>query len=205
MIIRKPAQMSNAKSMNNNKRRREIQNLIYMLGSAVVLAFVIVVGLAYYCESSGDPLRSLLVSPKTLQKISSSDKSEKTAPYVFNDIEFLQADLYGKRWGHYTVTLDKYTAFYKKIASLRSLQNVANDLAQSFEQSTPSTLTIHFHSSDNETSFQRVQFLYHEDVFRVLLRPAIAKGGVEEEWVYFRYPGIYQMALEFFSPNAQQT
>jgi len=188
-----------------NKPRKEVQNLILMLSSAVMIAFIVVVGLVYYFGSSGTYLlRDVLISPDALKRISFTDynpDSGDQSRFVFNKIEFVRAESRGKGWGRYAVSKQSYEAFYKLISNERSIPQISNEMILQFDRIVPSTLTIFIQARDNEgraqdgTIFQQVEFLDKEDVFRVKMRDS------KDTWVYFRYPGIYNKVVELFAPS----
>ncbi len=188
-----------------NKPRKEVQNLILMLSSAVFLAFLIVVGLVYYFGSSGTYLlRDVLISPDALKRISFSDYDQETgerSPFVFNKIEFIRAESRGREWGRYAVSKESYEEFYNLVSHERSIPQVSDQMIEQFETIVPSTLTIFVQARDNKGTrengfiFQRVEFLDREDVFRVQMRDS------QGSWIYFSYPGIYNKVVELFAPT----
>lgn len=189
--------------------RHEIRNLLLMLSTSFFVAFIFVVGLVYYFGSSGTYLmRDILVSPEALKTVLSSE-GVKDEMYVFNKIEFIQADKQGKEWGRFSVSWESYAAFYRDVASQRSLPVVTDEIIAQFEQTTLSTLTIFVRSRDNAASesmnspmiFQQVQFLDESDLFRVQLRSFDHRNAPVEEWAYFRKAGIYQKADKLFTPK----
>ncbi|MCH9628042.1 MAG: hypothetical protein S4CHLAM2_16920 [Chlamydiales bacterium] len=176
---------------------KEVQNLILMLSSGVFVAFLVIAALLYFYGSSGTYLvRSILISPDALEHISFGSE-EGSSRFVFNKIEFVRAESLGKGWGRYAVSKQSYAAFYKLIAGERSLPHLSDEMIRGFETVAPSTLTIFVQPRDtgkNDALFQEVEFLDREDVFRIKMRDE------EETWVYFRYPEIYNRAIELFAP-----
>lgn len=187
------------------KPRKEVQNLILMLSSAVFVAFVAVVGLVYYFGSSGTYLlRDILISPDAIQRISFTDYNPETgerAPFIFNKIEFIRAESRGREWGRYAVSKQSYEEFYNIVSYERSIPRISDATVEQFEIIVPSTLTIFVQARDNKGTqengfiFQRVEFLDNEDVFRVQMRDD------QGTWVYFSYPGIYNKIVELFAPT----
>jgi hypothetical protein len=186
------------------KPRKEVQNLILMLSSAVFVAFVAVVGLVYYFGSSGTYLlRDILISPDAIQRISFTDYNPETgerAPFIFNKIEFIRAESRGREWGRYAVSKQSYEEFYNIVSYERSIPRISDAMVEQFEIIVPSTLTIFVQARDNKGTqetgfiFQKVEFLDNEDVFRVQMRDS------QGTWVYFSYPGIYNKIVELFAP-----
>lgn len=188
------------------KERREVQNLILMFSSAVFVAFLVVVGVVYYFGSSGTYLlRNILVSPETLEKVSFKDYDPQTGKqgrFVFNKIEFVRAGMQGREWGRFAVSKQSYAEFYRRVSSQRSIPMLTDEIVAQFEQIAPSTLTIFARMGENgETIFQQVQFLDQGDLFRVQLRHPIERRSPRDEWIYFRYPGIYQEVVKLFAPT----
>ena len=159
------------------------------------MAFLVVTALVYYFGSSGTYLlRTILISPEVLEKVSFTRSDSK---FVFNKIEFVRAHSQGKGWGRFGVSVQSYAEFYKKVANERSLPVLTDEMLQQFKWITPSTLTISVRARDAEAIFQQVQFLDQGDIFRVQLH----RDRQQEEWVYFSYPGIYKIVTELFSPE----
>lgn len=162
------------------KERREVRNLILMLSSALFIVFVVVVGLVYYFGSSGTYLlRNVLISPEALER-------------VFFD---------GKGASKKAVSPQSYAAFYELVASERSLPHVTDGIVAQFDQIVPSTLTI-FRARDNSEKgdmvFQQIQFIDNGDLYRVQLRSLNQDKPIQEEWIYFRTPGIYKKVFKLF-------
>jgi hypothetical protein len=188
-----------------NNPRKEVQNLILMLSSAVFIAFIAVVALVYYFGSSGTHLlRDILISPDALKQISFTDydsDSGDRSSFIFNKIEFTRAESSGKEWGRYGVSKQSYEEFYNLVSHERSIPKISDMMIEQFNQIVPSTLTIFVQARDNKGTrengfiFQRIEFLDNEDVFRVQMRDS------QESWVYFSYPGIYNKVIELFAPT----
>jgi hypothetical protein len=190
------------------KTRREVRNLILMLSSAVFVAFIAVVGAVYYLGASGTyRLRDVLASPRTLENISFAD-SKSTASgresFVFNKIEFVSADMHGRNWGRFAVSLESYAAFYDRVSHERSVPIVTEDMIAQFSRIVPSTLTIFVTEKGYENIFQQVQFIDGGDFFRVQLRSFAQPGEWSEMWIYFLHPGIYKEITELFAPTLIQ-
>ena len=192
--------------------RREVRNLIAMLGSSVVVAFIVVIGLVYYFGSSGTYLlRNVLVSPEALERISFETNTGRQQRFVFNKIEFTLADASGKGWGRYAVSKRAYADFYDDVEDLRSLPQLTDEIIAQFRTIAPSTLVIFVQAKDNMGSgkdgvmFQRIEFIDQGDIFRLQLRhEQYEEGAQKEEWVYFRAPGIYQRVVNLFAPTSSK-
>jgi hypothetical protein len=165
------------------KERMEVRNLILMFSSAVFIAFIAVVGLIYFFGSGTYLSRSILVAPQALEKVTSS-----------NQIEFIHYNVHGKGWSRFAVSLPAYAAFYDLLWSERSVAVVTDGMVSQFREMTPSTLTIFVNEREpSQSIFQQVQFIEGSDIFRIQLRKS------QEQWVYFRYPGIYRHAMKLFT------
>lgn len=190
------------------KDRREVRNLILMLSSAVFVAFLTVLGLVFYFGSSGTYLlRNILIEPRTLEKISFSDRHPATGQqrgFIFNKIEFERVDKEGRGWGRFAVSLEGYATFYREISNERSLPVVTDEVVDQFRRIAPSSLIIFAQDSvkseERKVIFQQIQLIDGGDIFRVQLHDPASS---QEEWVYFRYPGIYKKAVDLFVPDAK--
>ncbi len=194
--------------------RHEVRNLILMFGSGILAAFLVIILFVYYFGSSGTYLlQNILISPAALEGVSFSDRDHpsKKARFVFNKIEFVRAQSSGREWGRYAVSPESYAVFYKKVDKERSIPLITDEIIQQFEWIVPSTLTIFVSAPDNlgsaskSTIFQRIEFLDQDDVFRVQHASDRRDGASKQEWVYFRYPGIYNIILELFAPPLNYT
>lgn len=169
-----------------------------LLGSSVIVAILIVVGFVYYRGASGTHLlKNILVSPKTIEQISSQRKSS----FIFDKIEFVRADASGKSWGRYAVNLQSYGKFFRMVENERSIPRLTDEMIRQFERSPFSTLTIYLRPSRQNAAvfLQQVQFVDTGALFRVQ-----RNIDDKEEWVYFSHPRIYQKVLELFSPTQQK-
>lgn len=193
--------------MFTKKNRIEARSLILILSSAVFIAFVAVVGWIYYFGSSGTYLlHDVLISPETLERSSFASYEAPTkgvVPYTFDKIEFVT----GKKRGltPIIVTPQAYSTFYKWVAGERSLPVITEEMKGSFNLS-PDSLTIFvrlYGNSAAERVFQQIQFIEASDLFRI--QPLSFRQSVSStdnhlgEWIYFRYPGIYEHVLELFA------
>lgn len=198
-----------------NKERQEARNLILLLSSATFIAFLVVVGLVYYFSASGTYLlRDILVSPQTLEKNTFSDYNPQThrpGKFIYSKMEFVQSDKHGKGWERYLITLKQYARFHELVNNERSVPVVTKGMLDQFQTITPSILTIFVQGgggeelSSNGKIFQQVQFLEGNDIFRVQFHPLQKTGSTQEEWLYFRYPGIYEQAVEIFVPKKEKS
>jgi hypothetical protein len=159
----------------------EVRNIILILSSLCFIAFLLVVGAIYYFTAANTyPLKQVLFKPTEL--------NEQTL------IEFTVGE---KRFG---VGLSTYKAFYNRIASERSVPLVTSEMEASFQKQPPSSLVIQKeHTGDktktsDESPRQELQFSESGDLFRIKSDRQQKNG-----WLYFRYPGIYQQANEFFA------
>lgn len=188
------------------RERREARNLILLLSSASFIAFVAVVAVVSYFGSEGTYLlRNILVSPQTLERNAFTDYEPSTRPprkLKFTKMEFVRADKHGKGWGRFLVSRQAYEAFYKLVYRERSLPVVTEAMLKQFNTAAPSTLTIFVEGLEaGETVFQQVQFLEGNELFRVQFHPLTRTRDAPEHWIYFRYPGIYDHAVELFAPS----
>ncbi|MFZ0564969.1 MAG: hypothetical protein WAM28_02090 [Chlamydiales bacterium] len=186
--------------------KREVRNLILMLGSGVCAAFLITVIIVYYFGSSGTYLlRNILVDPNVVME-EASFKSKRT-PFIFNKIDFVHEQSEKGKKEQFSVSAKNYTHFYSKVAKAKSLPALTEETVKQFEWIPSSTLILfvrsrdHLELNEEETVFQQIQFLDQGDIFRVQLPKNCNNDSHEEEWVYFSYPGIYKEVMELFAPT----
>jgi hypothetical protein len=191
------------------KERREVRNLLFLVTCASGFALLTVAALIYFwAPSKGYLARSILIAPETLVTQSfieyRSLRESKTA-FVFNKIEFTHKENKANGWGRFVVPLQAYKDFYLLIFSEKSISELTEEIVAQFTLSVPSSLTIVLKPEDQETFYhggkicQQIQFAGRGGLFRVQMHPSQSSDVPTEEWVYFRYPGIYEQAVKLFA------
>jgi hypothetical protein len=186
------------------ERNRDIQNILAVLGSAVLCAGLLALFFLYFYGPSGRYLAGrTILDPAIIDKINDEDKHPRQKVHViFDHIEFSYFDPQGIM-RHQTVPLKDYQQFYYLIASEKSLDSVTDKIIDFFLKSHPTVLTMSIRTIEGSEKlttkiFQIVQFV-QEDYFRVQLHDKNEEG----EWAYFYQPHLYHKVMHLFtqSPN----
>lgn len=184
--------------MNENRKNRDIRNLLFVLTAGVGGAGLLAALFLYYYNPSGQYLASYtMLDPKIMEEIDYQDHHPvqgKKVHFFFDHIEFSYLDSHHTPKKNSHVSLEDYQKFYDRVASEKSLLNIRQQVQDLFSQSPSSLLTIVMRTNagaHDETTkiFQVVQFV-PEDYFRVQLH---AKN--EGEWAYFYQKGIYTQTI----------
>jgi hypothetical protein len=187
--------------MAEKRRNRDIQNILTVLGSAVICAGLLALVFLYYYGPSGHYLAgNTLLDPTIIGQIHYQDEHSRTGKkvrFVFDHIEFSYFDSQKGQLHVSPIPLEAYQKFYKMVAFVKSLEEI-KDVEKLFLQSHPTLLTIRMRTKEGFEGmatrvFQVVQFAA-EDYFRVQLH-----GKNEGEWAYFYWPDIYQEIIHLFT------
>lgn len=185
-------------------RNRDIQNLLSVLGAAVICAGLLALVFLYYYGSSGRYLAgNTLLDPAIMEQINAQDQHSRTKKkihFAFDRIEFFYFDPQKGQMRTHAISVETYQNFYKMVAAEKSLEDEVRDIQDFFVNSHPSVLTINMRTigkSENSTNqiFQIVQFV-QENYFRVQLHEK-----KEGEWAYFYRPGLYQDIMQLFTQS----
>jgi hypothetical protein len=188
--------------MAERRRNRDIQNILAVLGAAVICAALLASLFLYYYGPSGRYLAgNTLLDPSIMDQINYQDQHPRTGKkvhFAFDRIEFSYFDLQNRQMRIFPIPIDSYQKFYKQVASEKSLLEVTQKIQSLFFQSHPALLTVSMRSKEGSESgtpkvFQVVQFI-SEDYFRVQLHEKN-----EGEWAYFYRPGLYQEIMRLFT------
>lgn len=185
-------------------RNRDIQNILAVLGTAIICAVLLASFFIYYYGPSGRYLAgNTLLDPAIIKQINYQDKHPRTGRnvhFIFDHMEFSYFDSQ-KGPLRQKVSLDNYQKFYNLVAAEKSLIEVTERIKELFFKTHQTVLTISMRTaegSDVMTTkiFQVVQFV-QEDYFRVQLHE-----GQAQEWAYFYLPHLYQDVMQLFTQSS---
>lgn len=184
----------------------EIRKLITVLSSAIIAAFLLSFFFVYNYGPSGRYLvKNALLSPELTTTLSYNDINHKTggsSRFVFDSIEFSNADSYSKQQRQLKITPEQYAQFYQLVSSDKSLQNSTEDLLALFGKGIAASLVIKVntenHAAWQEESrvFQEVDFTKEGNYYRISLHDE--KMG---KWIYFYHPNIFAKVTDLFIPK----
>jgi hypothetical protein len=180
---------------NKMTPRKEARNLLIMLGSAFFIAFVSIILLVRCYGASGTHnLGNLLVSPEQLQNDFTQTK-KKNPSFLTHQAEFILRDRFGKNWARYPVTAESYEIFFHEVKNENSIPKPDEMEMHLFEKNAPSALIFLFSPRQgNKNSIREIQFLEGSDLYRVHF-----ENDSSSEWIYFRYPGIFDFVTRTFA------
>ena len=152
--------------------KQSISTLIVMLTISFFVAFLIVIVLVVKYSSPGSyKCQELLLSPKAFNEKVFTYKTPKNGRRQKIRLKKMQ---FISPTGRYQVNAQAYKQFYSSIKKVKSISQVSSTIADQFNTTMPSTLTIFVYSGDNETGesrvFQQIEFLESSDFFRILVQ-----------------------------------
>lgn len=184
----------------NPASKSEIRNLLAVILSGVLCAFILAGFMLYYYGPTGHYFaRNVLLSPSLIMKLNfqeTNPKSGEVSRFVFDGIEFSYYDNSKKAWKQTAVSPAAYEKFYELISQDVSLEIAGQDIPNLFLKGNAARLTLKVKKESKVESsriFQEVFFANEGDYYRVELRE---QGYVQGELAYFYHPGIYQEALK---------
>lgn len=189
---------------NQNSSRTDIRNLLIVILSGVLGAFVIAgIMLHYYGPNGRYYARNVLLSPQLAGNLSYEDDNPKTGKrsrFIFDSIDFSYYDTKQKKWIQKPVSNAAYGNFYDSLGNELSLQNVTDEIQNVFLKDNPAKMVIKVRTESNadwqiaNKIFQQVEIA--SEYYRVQLRTT---EGLTSQWAYFRHPGILNEAMNLLS------
>lgn len=181
--------------------KHQVKNLLAVVGSGFLCAFLIAIMMLYYYGPTGRYyVKNILISPEVLPEMNYNDSNSKTnknSRFIFNGIELSFYDRDAKRVTVIPVTENAYRKFYHMIEQDGNVDNPSDDLKLLFEKEGTATLVITVKTESKADwqmltkGFQQVQLSKEGDDYRIELHDQ----NQAEKWVYFHHPKIYQEAM----------
>lgn len=191
--------------IRHESKNKEIRNLLFVIVSGVLGAFVVVLSMLYYYNPSGSYLAgNVLLSPDSTRIIKFNDINPKTgsaSKFVFDQAEFSYLDPKDKQWKNLNVDMNKYGQLYQSIRTDRSL-NATEEIRKLFNKD-PSKLILKIRSEANTAvngiskPFLEMNFVNNGDYYRIELH----EENALDAWAYFYHPEIYKKAFNIFIPS----
>src|SRR5438552_9235776 len=116
--------------------KKEIRNFLFVLFSAVFVAFLGAFWVVYSYGASGKySVQNVLLAPDLIIKSQASqpNKKDKSARYVFHKIEFTYFDEKLGQWRTIQINPDQYAQFYQMVQNEKSLPNPSVEIADLFK------------------------------------------------------------------------
>lgn len=188
------------------RSKRDIQNFLAVLGTAVLCAALLAFIFIYYYGPSGRYIAGhTILDPAIIQQINTQERDPKNGQkvhFVFDHFEFSYFDTQTGQLRRLPVSMQNYQKFYKLISSELSVDEKKGKLEQLFVRSHPTLLTttmrtLNGSASSNTKIFQVVEFV-EDDYFRVQLHDKQEQG----EWAYFYRVNSYREAMHLFTQSA---
>lgn len=188
-----------------NSAKKEVRNLLLLLGSSILAAFLLVAGLVTYYDKGGKTtVAYVLLSPKTIPQLSFPERNSMEGgfkeQYIFDHVAWLVFDPYSRSWKKKILSKEEYERFFDTIASDQSLSGEESSLSAPFLNGQPSRLQllikpakVGIAQASFAQVFQEVQLAEDGINYRIELREQDEQGG---RWAYFRHPGILHTLKE---------
>lgn len=179
--------------------RRQVTRILSVLGSAVLLGCLLVIGMIYWWGAGGTyTVADVLLAPEMLEKLAYSSQGKAARDIdklVFDSITYRSFDRSTSQWLNVPVTPSTYHRFYDLVARDRSVQAITT--ASRFDTTHPTILTIWVRTQNARTAerraFQEIEISSPGDLYRVEMHDSSATP-----WAYFEHPGIGQIAYRLF-------
>lgn len=186
--------------------KKDIRNLIAVIGVAVLAAVATTTGMLYYYGPTGQyGAANTLIEPSILGRLNYNDINPKTNQsdrYAFDQILYTFWDKNKKEWGYLEIDIPTYQKFYNLISKDTSTTIVPDEVSGAFSSQPQAKLEIKV-KTESSTQWQkdvkdlvRVEFVENSDYYRIELNEE--NKGVH--WAYFYHPTIYQEAFRLFIP-----
>ena len=191
--------------VRETQRNRDIQNILTVLGAAIVCAGLLALLFIYYYGPSGRYLAGhTILDPAIIEQINYQDTHPRTGQkvhFIFDHMEFSYFDPQKGQVRQEAIPAENYQKFYTLIASEKSLDEVTDKIKDFFIKTRPTVLTTSMRTMESSEAlttkiFQVVQFV-QEDYFRVQLHEKQEQG----EWAYFYRSGLYQDVMHLFTQS----
>ena len=193
--------------IKDSRKNRDLNNLLFVLGSAILCAAMLASIFLYYYGPSGKYIAGkALLDPSTIKQINyleSDPSNRQKVHFIFDQIEFSYFDSQAGKVKKQIVSPENYRKFYELISADKSVAEGLPKIEEQFRRSHPTVLTIQLRTMSglahgSTRPFQEIQFA-EEDHFRVQLHENMEQG----EWIYFTHPHIYQDVIQFFTQSSR--
>lgn len=185
---------------------RDIQNILAVLGTAIVCACLLALVFIYYYGPTGNYLAGhTILDPAIIDQINYQEKNLRTGQkvhFIFDNAAFTYFDSQKGQMHKKIIPLENYQKFYTLVASEKSLLEVSDKIKDLFLKSHPTILTINMRTMEGSPHtttkiFQIIQFV-QEDYFRVRLHDS----QDQEEWAYFYRLNLFKEIMHLFTQPA---
>lgn len=187
--------------------KKEIRNLLGVMGAAILSAAMITAGFLYYYGPTGRyQIENVLLKPELLSTLDYNDINPKIGQmdrYVFDEVLYQEWESDKRAWKNIVIPTAAYANFYKEIYADDSVASPSAELQALFTQTPPSKLVIKVETESqspwqkNAKDFLQVEFV--ENYYRVELHQELDKSERREPWVYFYHPQIASRVQRLFN------
>lgn len=186
--------------------KKDIRNLVMVLGFALFASFAVTTWFLYAYGPSGRYLaKNTLVEPSVLPQLNYNDMDPKTNQmdrYQFDKIVYTFWNKQKREQGSIDIIIPQYEQFYNLVLNDDSLLNPPQEVIDAFRKAPPSRLEIKVRTESN-IGYQKdskdltlVEFAENVDYWRVELNEADAVN----QWVYYAHPKITEKVTKLFIP-----
>lgn len=191
------------KTHENRQNRRDIRNILLVLGGAIASACLIALYFIVFYGPTGQYIAGqTLLDPAIIERLNYQGEHPRTGKnvyFIFDRAEFSYFDQQKQQSIQKLLSSDDYDKFYRTIQSDKSLATVSSQIQTLFIASHPTLLTTTMRTGEMTKSmsqvFQVIQFV-SEDYYRVQLQGK----ATEDQWAYFYHPHLYQDLTLLFTP-----
>lgn len=180
------------------KQKKEIRQLLYLLGSAVGFAVLFSIFMINFYGPTGQyTVKNILLSPEMTTKLNYLD-GVSGGKFNFDRITFRYFDDENKQWKSQAVPLTVYRAIFDDLANHTSFVDVPQEIVSQFNAPNSATLTLYVKNDKTSKIFQELVFVKDGDLFRISLVEDHPTG----KWAYFLDRKVYDHVLHMIVPEA---
>jgi hypothetical protein len=186
--------------------KKDIRNLLALLGASLVSAVALIVALLYFYGPTGQYVaQNTLLQGKDLSELNYNGINPHTNQsdrYRFDKIVYVYWDKTAQKEAKVDVPVATYDQFYDLVQKDESLQNVNANIESGFRKTPPARLEIRVKSESQEPLYKDVknllviEFSEAGDFYRVELNED--NKGIH--WAYFFHSGITPKTFKLFVP-----
>lgn len=190
----------------NTQSRKEIRNLLLVIGSGIGCALLLSLFLILnYGPSGRYVVHNVLLSPELVSTLSYNDTNSKTggsSRFIFENIAFNYYDPAEKKSKKLQISPEQYAQIYQIIANDKSLLEPSNAIINELEQINKSSLIIevrtesHASWQDEQRTFQELTLIPHGGFYRISLHDEKSPT----KWVYFQHEGLFEKVSKLLIP-----
>lgn len=186
--------------------KKDIRNLLGVLGASVASAVALIAGLLYLYGPTGQYLaKNTLIEGSELSLLNyngTNPHTNQSDRYRFDKTVYVYNDKASQKESKIEVPLSQYEAFYALVQNDQSLVKPTPEMEGAFRKAPPARLEVRVKSESQEPlykdvkNFMVIEFSEDGNYYRVELNED--NKGIH--WAYFFHSGITPKTFKLFVP-----